>query len=80
MFIEITGKVKMELLITASVLSVFIMVFYNLYRIDEITNELVLGSKLKVQRMLSHLALVNVVYLVVFAISVMLSLVLLRLL
>lgn len=68
----------MELLVTASVLSVFIMVFYNLYRIDEITNKLVIESKLKVQRMLAHLALVNIIYLVVFAISIMLSLVLLR--
>lgn len=68
----------MEFLITASVLSVLIMVFYNLYRIDEITNKLLVESKLKVQRMLSHLALVNITYLVVFAISIMLSLVLLR--
>lgn len=68
----------MEFLITASVLSVFIMVFYNLYRIDEITNKLLIETKLKVQRMLVHLALVNIIYLVVFAISIMLSLVLLR--
>lgn len=68
----------MELLITANVLSVLVLVFYNLYRIDEISNELVLGRKPKVQKMLIHLALVNIVYLVVFAISVMLSLALLR--
>lgn len=68
----------MELLITANVLSVLVLVFYNLYRIDEISNELVLGRKPKVQKMLVHLALVNIVYLVVFAISVMLSLALLR--
>lgn len=68
----------MELLITANVLSVLVLIFYNLYRIDEISNELVLGRKPKVQKMLVHLALVNIVYLVVFAISVMLSLVLLR--
>lgn len=68
----------MELLITANVLSVLVLVFYNLYRIAEISNELVLGRKPKVQKMLVHLALVNIVYLVVFAISVMLSLALLR--
>lgn len=68
----------MELLITANVLSVLVLVFYNLYRIDEISNELVLGRKPKAQKMLVHLALVNIVYLVVFAISVMLSLALLR--
>lgn len=68
----------MELLITANVLSVLVLVFYNLYRIDEISNELVLGRKPKVQKMLVHLALVNIVYLVVFAISIMLSLALLR--
>lgn len=68
----------MEVLITANVLSVLVLVFYNLYRIDEISTEVVLGSKLKVQRMLVHLALVNIIYLVVFAISVMVSLALLR--
>ena len=68
----------MEVLITANVLSVLVLVFYNLYRIDEIGTELVLSSKLKVQRMLVHLALVNIIYLVVFAISVMVSLALLR--
>lgn len=68
----------MELLITANVLSVLVLVFYNLYRIDEISNELVLGRKPKVQKMLIHLALVNIIYLVVFAISVMVSLALLR--
>lgn len=68
----------MEVLITANVLSVLVLVFYNLYRIDEISTDVVLGSKLKVQRMLVHLALVNIIYLVVFAISVMVSLALLR--
>ena len=68
----------MEVLITANVLSVLVLVFYNLYRLDEISTEVVLGSKLKVQRMLIHLALVNIIYLVVFAISVMVSLALLR--
>lgn len=67
----------MEALITANVLSVLVLVFYNLYRIDEISTEVV-GSKLKAQRMLVHLALVNIIYLVVFAISVMVSLALLR--
>lgn len=68
----------MEVLITANVLSVLVLVFYNLYRIDEISTEVVLSNKLKVQRMLVHLALVNIIYLVVFAISVMVSLALLR--
>lgn len=68
----------MEALITANVLSVLIMVFYNLYRLDEIRNELVRGNKLKVHGMLNHLALVNIIYLVVFVISVMISLALLR--
>lgn len=68
----------MEALITANVLSVFILVFYNLYRIDEISTEAMLSNKLKVKGMLVHLALVNIIYLVVFAISVMVSLALLR--
>ena len=68
----------MEALITANVLSVLVMVFYNLYRIDEISNEVVGCNKLKAQRMLIHLALVNIIYLALYAISVMLSLVLLR--
>lgn len=69
---------KMETLVTANVLSVLVMVFYNLHRIDEIGTELVLSSKHKVQRMLVQLALVNSIYLVVFTISVMISLALLR--
>lgn len=68
----------MEALVTANVLSVFILVFYNLYRIDEISTEAMLSNKLKVKGMLVHLALVNIIYLVVFAISVMVSLALLR--
>lgn len=68
----------MEALITANVLSVFILVFYNLYRIDEISTQALLSNKLKVKGMLVHLALVNIIYLVVFAISVMVSLALLR--
>ena len=68
----------MEALITANVLSVFVLVFYNLYRIDEISTEALLDNKLKVRSMLIHLALVNIIYLVVFVISVMVSLALLR--
>lgn len=68
----------MEALITANVLSVFVLVFYNLYRIDEISTEVLLDNKLRVRSQLIHLALVNIIYLVVFTISVMLSLALLR--
>lgn len=68
----------MEALVTANVLSVFILVLYNIYKLDKIADNSLQCGCLNTYESLVKLAIANIVYLAVFTISVMVSLALLR--
>lgn len=68
----------MEALVTANVLSVFILVLYNICKLDKIADSSLQCGCLNTYESLVKLAVANIIYLVVFAISVMVSLALLR--
>ena len=68
----------MEALVTANVLSVFILVLHNIYKLDKIAGNSLQCGRISTYESLVKLAVANIIYLVVFAISVMVSLALLR--
>ena len=68
----------METLVTANVLSVFILVLYNIYKLSKIADNSLHCGCLNTYESLVKLAVANIVYLAVFTVSVMVSLALLR--